>query len=101
MTTKTTDCHSPRTDLWVEGFIMTRAEGRTDDPIWPCGDAMVRESLTAFDYRLRLAASKMDHAGYDKFDLTVIYSDGEQQRLRFDLYREFTSLRCAFPTLYA
>lgn len=99
MTTKTTDCYSPRT-VWAEGFIMTRAEGRTDDPIWPCGDTMVRESMRSFEYRLRLAALKLDHDGYDKFDLTVIYSDGNQARMRLDLDRDFTSLREHFPYLY-
>lgn len=93
-----TDGYLPPT-TWVEAFILTRAEGRTDDPIWPVGGTAVRESLHQFDALLRLASSKMEHAGYDKFDLTVVYSDGEQARLRFDLDCEFTSLREHFPTL--
>lgn len=99
MTYSTTDCYAPRT-VWAEGYILTRAEGRATDRYWPLGRTLVRESLHQFDDLLRLAASKLEHAGYDKFDLTVVYSDGEQQRLRFDLDREFTSLREHFPTLY-
>lgn len=96
--TTTTDCYSPRT-VWVEGFILTRAEGRTDDRHWPVGRTLVRESLRQFDDLLRLVASKLKHDGYDKFDLTVIYSDGEQKRLRLDLDRDFHSMREHFPTL--
>jgi hypothetical protein len=99
MTYSTTDCYSPRT-VWVEGYILTRAEGRATDKYWPLGRTLVRASLHQFDDLLRLAASKLEHAGYDKFDLVVVYSDGEQQRLRLDLDRDFHSLREHFPSLY-
>ena len=100
MTNTTTRTTYLPPEPWVEGFILQRVEGRSDDPAWPYGEMMVRESLRSFDYRLRLAASKMEHEGYDKFDLTVIYSDGNQARMRLDLDRDFTSLREHFPYLY-
>ena len=96
---KNNDFYSPRS-TWVEGFILTRAEGRADDKYWPVGRTMVRESLREFDYYLHLAASKLEHEGYDKFDLTAIYSDGERRCMGFGLDREFITLREHFPTLF-
>jgi hypothetical protein len=101
-TDTTTDCYSPRT-VWAEGFILTRAEGRTDDRRcrrWPVGRTRVRESLRQFDGMLRLVASKLERDERDEFGLTVVCSDGEQLRLSFDLDRDFHSLREHYPTLY-
>ena len=90
----------PEPEPWIEGYILTRAEGRTDDAEWPVGNSMVFERITSrIDDRLRRAAKIIGHNGYDKFDLEVIYSDGDRVRLRLDLDNKFTSLGDYFPTL--
>lgn len=90
----------PTSEIWIEGFIITRAEGRTDDKFWPVGRTMVSETLSFIDVRLKLAAQNITHLGYDKFDLVVVYSDGDQQRLRVDVDRNFLGIRAYYPSLY-
>ena len=94
-------CDSPYDiEPWIEGYILTRAEGRADDPEWPVGHTVVCEHLgSRIDFRLRRAAQALTHAGYDKFDIEVVYSDGDRVRLRLDLDRDFSRITDSLPTL--
>jgi hypothetical protein len=84
----------------VIGYVVQRAEGRVDDPVWPCGEAMLSEHLNGINRRLgRVAETLEDRGGYDKFDILVHYSDGDVDRLRLDLSASFESIWAELPTL--
>ena len=91
-------------DIYIAGYSVTRAEGRTDDPEWPVGECIVfpawsRADIDTMDAALRRVADAIEHAGYDKFDLEVIYSDGSRCTLRLAVARAFTRVYDLYPSL--
>ena len=90
-------------DIYIAGYSVTRAEGRTDDPEWPVGLCHVyaawKSEIEHMDAALRRVADAIEHAGYDKFDLEVIYSDGSRCTLRLDVDRDFTRVYDLYPSL--
>lgn len=98
----TMDC-----SIYIAGYTLTRAEGRTDDPAWPVGECRVYGAQTLdgppdiklMDGDLRRVTWWIEHAGCDKFDLEVIYSDGSRCTLRLDVDRDFTRLYDVYPSL--
>jgi len=94
-------------DIYIAGYTLTRAEGRADDPAWPVGECRVYGAQTPhgppmvqhMDADLQRVTWHIEHAGYDKFDLEVIYSDGSRCTLRLDVDRKFTRLYDVYPSL--
>ena len=88
-------------DIYIAGYTLTRAEG--DDPEWPVGLCQVYAAwpsdIEHMDAALRRVAGAIEHAGYDKFDLEVIYSDGSRCTLRLDVDRDFTRVYDLYPSL--
>lgn len=75
----------------VIAVILVRAEGRTDDLYWAPGQARAFSGpycLPEAEDTLSAVARRIDHPGYDKFDIEFVMEDGSRSQGRIDVHKD-------------
>ncbi len=85
-------------ETYIAALILSRAEGRTDCPVWPVGETRVFTEARQVEPTLRAIAQGID-LGYDKFDMEIVHSDGTRTQARLDVTKNFSTIGEEFPTL--